>query len=66
MPNEIKVGKFPGGLKVKDSTLSLPWLEFDPWPWNFHVHGCAQETIKFKLNFKKITSHGMNVENKEN
>ena len=22
---------------VKDPSLSLPWLEFDPWPENFHV-----------------------------
>ena len=26
---------FPSGLVVKDSVLSLPWLEFDPWPGNF-------------------------------
>ena len=28
---------FPGALTVKDSALSLLWLRFDPWPWNFHM-----------------------------
>ena len=27
------IWEFPGGLVVKDSTLSLLWLGFDTWPW---------------------------------
>ena len=27
--------EFPGGLAVKDSALSLPWLGFDPWSGKF-------------------------------
>ena len=23
--------------QVKDPVLSLLWLGFDPWPWNFHM-----------------------------
>ena len=30
----IKLREFPGGLVGKDSTLSLLWLAFDPWPRN--------------------------------
>lgn len=29
--------EFPGGLGVKGSALSLLWLSFDPWPWDFHM-----------------------------
>ena len=28
--------EFPGGLAVKDPTLSLLWHRSDPWPMNFH------------------------------
>lgn len=27
--------EFPGGRAVKNSALSLLWLQFDPWPGNF-------------------------------
>lgn len=27
--------EFPGGLTVKDLSLSLLWLELDPWPGHF-------------------------------
>ena len=30
----IKLREFPGGLVGKDSTLSLLWLAFNPWPRN--------------------------------
>ena len=29
--------EFPGGLAVKDSSLSLLWFRFDPWPGNFRI-----------------------------
>ena len=31
------MGEFPGGPVVKDPALSLLWLGFNPWPWNFHM-----------------------------
>ena len=36
-PAKEPVQEFPGGLLVKDSTLSLLWLGFDPWPGNFSI-----------------------------
>ena len=33
--------EFPGGLAVKALVSSLLWcsfvVQFDPWPWNFHM-----------------------------
>ena len=34
--------KFPGGLGVKELALSLLWLEFNPWPGNFHMPQVAK------------------------
>ena len=38
--------EFPGGLVVKNSTFSLLWLGFSPWPGNFTCHGHGQKTLK--------------------
>ena len=34
---KIELLAFLGGLSVKDPSLSLLWLGFDPWPGNFHL-----------------------------
>ena len=39
---ERSVLEFPSGLVVKDLVLSLLWLLFDPWPWNFCMWGLPQ------------------------
>ena len=36
-PCKAKSWEFPGGLEVKDAALSLLWLRFSPWPWNFYM-----------------------------
>ena len=41
-----RVFKSSGGLAVKDSSLSLLWLRFDPWPGNLCVSQ-AQPKKKF-------------------
>ena len=41
--------EFPGGRAVKNSALSLLWLQFDPWPGNFCMPWHGQKFLK-KLN----------------
>ena len=55
---KIEAAEFPGGLVVKDSMLSLPWLRFNPARGLLHVTGTAKiiklKSKKFKsLKFKK-------------
>ena len=45
---ENEVREFPGGLSVKDSALSLMWLQFSPWPRNFHMPWHHQREKKKK------------------
>ena len=42
---ESKFG-IPGGLLVKDLTLSLLWHRFDPWPGTFVWRGHSQKKKK--------------------
>ena len=55
------------GHQVKDLALLQLWcrlqlqLRFDPWPRNFHMHGCSQKNLgkQIKKNnvFKEKFSH---------
>ena len=45
--------EFPGGLAVKDSALSLPWLRFNPWPRNFHMPQVQPKKKKKKSSFRR-------------
>ena len=38
--------EFPGGLEVKDPTLSLLWRGFGPWPKNFCMSGVLPQKKK--------------------
>lgn len=48
------VGGIPGGLAVKDSSLSLLWLGFDPEPGNFCTHGYGQKKKDRNTNFEQL------------
>ena len=57
MSYKHQVQGFPDGLVVKDSALSLPWLELDPWPTELpHAAEAAKkgkEKIKSSLQRRK-------------
>ena len=42
--------EFPGGLAVKDMTLSLLWHRFDPWPVNFCMSASVAKNNNKKQN----------------
>lgn len=48
-----------GGLVIKDSTLSLPWLRFDRWPGNFCMPWALPKKKK-KKSQKRIIGNILN------
>ena len=54
LPLETNKEKFPGGLAVKDLTLSLMRPRFDPWHGNSHMPRAWPKTNK-RTNKQKVS-----------
>ena len=50
--------EFPGSLAVRDPTLLLLWLRFNPWPRNFHIPWAQpKKKEKGRKKNKKVVSN---------
>ena len=53
VPEEVQVLSLAQHSEIKDLALPKLWLEFIPWPGNFHMPYATSVAIKFKKKKKK-------------